>query len=124
MPSLNGLYVLVVDDHSGARDILKVGLQHQGAIVYVAPSAPEAILMLSTVVPDVIITDLTMPPMDGYEFLAELKNSPVWRHIPIIAMTGFAEIHEERKVRAAGFADYILKPVDPGALAAAIVRVI
>jgi CheY-like chemotaxis protein len=116
--------VLFVDDNEDARDISQMGLEHQGAVVHIAPSAPEAILMMSTVRPDVIVTDITMPPMDGYEFVAELKRSPSWRHIPVIAVTGFGDIHAERDVRAAGFADYLLKPIDPTAMAAAIVRVI
>lgn len=124
MPSLDHLYVLVVDDNADARDIMKLGLEHEGAMVHVAPNAPEGILMLSTVLPDVIVTDMTMPPMDGYEFLAHLKSSPLWRQIPVIAVTGFGLIHEERNARAAGFADYLLKPVAPPELAAAIVRVI
>jgi CheY-like chemotaxis protein len=121
---LSGLYILFVDDNQDARDIAKMGLEHQGAVVHVAPSAPEAILMMSTVRPDVIVTDMTMPPMDGYEFVAELKRSAAWRHIPVIAVTGYGEIHGERNVRAAGFADYLLKPIDPPTMAAAIVRVI
>jgi CheY-like chemotaxis protein len=123
-PDLRGLYILFVDDNEDARDIAKLGLEHQGAVVYVAPSAPEALLMMSTVRPDVIVTDMTMPPMDGYEFLAELKSSPVWRQVPVIAVTGYGDIHGERKVRAAGFADYLLKPIDPPTMAAAIARVI
>ena len=124
MPSLNHIFVLLVDDNAGARTVLTAALEREGAIVYVAPSAPEAILKLSAVLPDVIITDMTMPPMDGYEFLAHLRGSPAWRDTPVIAVTGFAEIHEERHVRAAGFADYFIKPVDPTALVAAVLRVI
>jgi len=122
--NLDRLYVLVVDDNEDARDIAKIGLEHEGAVVYIAPSAPEAMLMMSTVRPDVIVTDITMPPMDGYEFLAELKRSAVWRDIPVIAITGFGDIHKERNVRAAGFADFLLKPIDPRSMAAAIARVI
>lgn len=124
MANLDRLYVLVVDDNEDARDIAKIGLEHEGAVVYIAPSAPEAMLMMSTVRPDVIVTDITMPPMDGYEFLAELKRSAVWRDIPVIAITGFGDIHKERNVRAAGFADFLLKPIDPRSMAAAIARVI
>jgi CheY-like chemotaxis protein len=124
VPTLDSLYVLFVDDNEDARDIAKMGLEHEGAVVYIASSAPEAMLMMSTVRPDVIVTDMTMPPMDGYEFLAELKRSALWRDIPVIAVTGFGEIHRERNVRAAGFADFLLKPIDPAAMAAAIARVI
>ena len=121
---LTGLYILFVDDNEDARDIAKMGLEYQGAVVHVAPSAPDAILMMSTVRPDVIVTDMTMPPMDGFEFVAELKRSAAWRHIPVIAVTGYGEVHGERNVRAAGFADYLLKPIDPPTMAAAIVRAI
>lgn len=123
MPSLRHVHVLVVDDNVGSRTILTLGLELEGAIVYVAPSAPEAIVTLSTVLPDVIVTDMTMPPMDGYEFIAHVKRSLAWQHIPLIAVTGFGEIHQERDVRAAGFADYFVKPVDLAALTASIARV-
>jgi diguanylate cyclase len=124
MPRLDGLYVLFVDDNEDARDIAKIGLEHQGAVVHVAPSAPEAIVMMSTVRPDVIVTDIAMPPLDGYQFLAEVKRSPVWQHIPVIAVTGYGDIHDERTVRTAGFAEYLPKPIDPAAMAAAITRVL
>jgi CheY-like chemotaxis protein len=124
VPNLDTVYVLFVDDNEDARDIAKMGLEHQGAVVYVAPSAPEAMRMMSTVRPDVIVTDIMMPPMDGYEFLTELKRSPVWRDIPVIAVTGFRAANNELDARAAGFADFLLKPIDPTVMAAAIVRVI
>jgi CheY-like chemotaxis protein len=124
MPSLDRVYVLVVDDNADARAVMKLGLEHEGAVVFVAPSAPEAIEMMSTVVPDVIVTDITMPPMDGYELLHELKASPAWRHIPVIAVSGYPETHRGPRVRAAGFADYLLKPVIPARLMAAILRAV
>jgi CheY-like chemotaxis protein len=55
---------------------------------------------------------------------SQLESSLAWRHIPVIAVTGVGLIHEERNARAAGFADYLLKPVDHTALAAAILRVL
>lgn len=119
------MYVLVVDDNADARDVMKLGLEHEGAVVFIASSAPEAIAMLSTVVPGVIVTDITMPPMNGYELLHELKTtSPAWRHIPVIAVSGYPETHRGPRVRAAGFADYLRKPVIPARLMAAILRVI
>jgi diguanylate cyclase len=124
MPRLDGLYVLFVDDNEDAREIARIGLEHQGAFVHVAPSVPEAFVMMSTVRPDVIITDIAMPPLDGYEFLSELKQSAAWRDIPVIAVTGHGDIHDERTVRTAGFAEYLPKPIDPSAMAAAIARVL
>jgi CheY-like chemotaxis protein len=116
--------VLFVDDNADAREIVQLGLEHEGAVVGVARNVPDAIDMLATVRPDVIVTDMSMPPMDGFEFLEELKRSPAWRHIPVIAVSGYSSTHPGPRVRDAGFADYLLKPLDPAKLAAAIRRVV
>jgi diguanylate cyclase len=124
MVRLDGLNVLFVDDNEDARDLAKVVLEHQGAVVHVAPSAPEAIAAMSTVQPDVIVTDIMMPRMNGYQFVEELKRTTEWRDIPVIAITGRGRVHSERSARTAGFADFLLKPIDPAAMAAAIARVL
>jgi CheY-like chemotaxis protein len=111
--------VLFVDDNEDARDIAKMGLEYEGAMVDVAASAAEAMVRLSTVQPDVIITDMSMPGISGDEFLAQLKASPASRGIPVIGLSGALG-----DVRTVGFADYLLKPVDPTALAAVILRVL
>jgi two-component system, chemotaxis family, CheB/CheR fusion protein len=123
MSRLRGIYVLFVDDNADARYIIDVSLEHEGAIVEVAASAAEAMVKAGIVQPDIIVTDLTMPGIDGYAFLAKLKESRDLRGIPVIAVTGVAGPDQERIGRTAGFADMV-KPIDPDAMAAAIVRVI
>ena len=120
MPPLDGIHVLFVDDDDDARVIMKLSLELEGASIDVAASAPAALEKLATVTPDVIVTDIAMPPMDGYAFLARLKTSPAWCEIPVIAVTGISRVDGE----AARFTDYLVKPVDPSAVAAAILRVL
>jgi CheY-like chemotaxis protein len=121
-PGVSGVCVLFVDDNEDARVIMKMVLELEGATVETAGSVAEAVARLSTVVPDVIITDLTMHPVDGFGFLEELKNSPAWRAIPVIAYTGVTGLEEH--ARAAGFTDVIIKPIEVDALIAVIVRVL
>jgi CheY-like chemotaxis protein len=117
----SGIYVLFVDDDEDARVVMKAMLEFEGVIVETAGSVSEALARLGTILPDVIITDLRMPPRDGFAFLEELKKSPA-RAIPVIAFTGVTG--REREVGAAGFADLVVKPVDPMTLIAVITRVL
>src|SRR5688500_10056258 len=98
------MYVLFVDDNPDAR--VNLTLEHDGAIVDVAAGAAEAIRKLGIVKPDVIITALTMPGMEGYALFAELKASAPLRAIPVIAITGVSGRGAEYAGLAAGFAAY------------------
>jgi CheY-like chemotaxis protein len=119
MKLLHGVYVLVVDDNEDARDVMRLGLQYDGAAVDVAATASEAMAKMATRHPDVILTDMKMPHTAGDVFLAQLRASPALRGIPVIAVTGVTD-----DVRPWGFAEYFVKPVDPDELSAAIVRVV
>jgi len=122
MQPLEGMYVLVIDDHEDTLDMTRYALEHDGAFVKTASSAADAMLHIWTVMPHVIITDISMPGMDGYGLLAELQKSPQWREIPVIALTGTGRAGDDVTARAAGFSEYLLKPVDHSALVAAILR--
>jgi CheY-like chemotaxis protein len=121
---LDGIYILFVDDNEDARDLAKTGLEYDGAVVEVAATAAEAMVKLAIMLPDVIVTDLTMPRIDGYAFLAELKQSPALRGIPVIAVTGVTVRGLHGIGRASGFTEYLVKPIDPDVLTAVIRRVI
>src|SRR5688572_30812279 len=101
MAPLRGIHVLFVDDNADARDIIDLALEHDGAIVEVAANAAEAMEKLAIVMPDIIITDLTMPGMDGYAFLATLKALPALHGIPVVALTGVAGRNLDQRGRAA-----------------------
>jgi CheY-like chemotaxis protein len=117
---VRGIYILFVDDHEDSREVTKAVLEHEGAIVDVAGSVADALAKLRALLPDVIITDVKMPRVDGLAFLKELKDSPAWCAIPVIACTGVTG--SERELAAAGFAEVIVKPLDPMRMIPVIAR--
>jgi len=103
--------ILVVDD--GEDDIELVGqvLRYHGIDVLTARDGNEALWLLRTVRPDLIITDLQMPDIDGWSVLATIRNNPDIAHIPVVTMTAYGSSHVERELIAAGFNAYIIKPI-------------
>ena len=102
--------ILVVDDTPANIGVLLEALENASYQVLVAESGHSALAQLEHVTPDVILLDVMMPGMDGFETCAQLKARPSWRQIPVIFMTALDE--PEQKVRAfeAGAMDYIVKP--------------
>jgi CheY-like chemotaxis protein len=117
--NLNGLPVLVVEDDPDARMLFEFVLTHCGAAVRAAPSAREALAACSETPPALIVSDLGMPDMDGFELLEALRASEA-RDIPVIAVTGFSDYSE--RARTAGFSDFLTKPVDPSILCERVAR--
>jgi CheY-like chemotaxis protein len=116
--------VLVVDDDADAREVLKVYLAHQGGLVTVAESAAEALAVLHRVRVDVLVSDLSMPGMDGHELVLRMRKLPgdLQRPTPAIALTAFDNVEHRRRAREVGFNAYLAKPLDPDLLVQAIVR--
>jgi CheY-like chemotaxis protein len=85
-------------------------LSFYGAKVYTAQDGVEGLRILQTVTPTFILLDLSMPHMDGWEMLKELRKDPRWSHIPVIALTAHAMTGDRDRVLDAGFDDYIAKP--------------
>jgi CheY-like chemotaxis protein len=121
---LDGVHVLVVDDNDDARYILERVLQHHGALVLTAENASQALSTLDQVRPQVIITDMSMPGMDGVAMLARIRALPgqAERPIPVIALTAFPQEFGRRRAMAAGFESYLVKPVDPWVMVAEVER--
>ena len=115
VPDLTGLHVLLVDDNEDARTILGVFLEHCGATVTLARNAGDALAATSEVRAHVIVSDLSMPGMDGVELLARLRAMPTEREspTPAIAVTGFTTRENRDAAQAAGFNHFIAKPADP-----------
>jgi CheY-like chemotaxis protein len=120
--SLTAVKVLVVDDDAATLDYFSFALEMSGAVVTVATSAREALQMVAQVSPDVILTDIAMPGEDGYWLLREVRRHAEGRvsGLPVVAATAYGREHSRTGVLAAGFLDYLPKPVDPEVLCRAI----
>ena len=114
MPDLRGIRVLVVDDDPDAREIFAASLIHAGAEVQTAASARQALTILKARVPDVAVTDMSMPGEDGLWLLNQIKrHSPEAARVPVVVVTGHRHLYRDRDMLSVGFHRYMTKPVDP-----------
>lgn len=117
MDKLKNKIVLVVDDEARNMFALSSYLQARDMKVEAAVNGEEAIAMLlNNIKPDVILLDMMMPVMDGYETLAVLKDNEALKHIPVIAVTAKAMKGDREKCLEAGAWDYVSKPINMQAL--------
>jgi CheY-like chemotaxis protein len=115
--SLIGRHLLVVEDDKDARDLFCAMLDYEGAMVFGAASAEEALSILRTVQPHAIITDIMLPGRDGFWLLEQLRGSERLRRMPVVAVTAVAGRAE---VLDAGFDAFVSKPVRPEGVADAV----
>lgn len=108
--------ILVVDDNPQNLKLVRVLLESEGYRVRAAADAEEALLVLESLEPDLILMDLQLPGMDGLEFTRRLKADPARRKIRIVALTAYAMKGDRERVLAAGCDGYVAKPVDCNAL--------
>ncbi len=120
---LAGLRVLVVDDEPDSRDVVTFVIEQAGADVIAVDSAIAALQTLSTMQPDILLSDIGMPEMDGYELIRQILVD-LGRQLPAIALTAYASEHDQRQALNAGFQKHLAKPVDPEALVETIVTLI
>ncbi|MCL2006812.1 MAG: response regulator [Treponema sp.] len=111
--------VILVDDNPANLRIGKNVLSDH-YIVATAPSAAKLFALLENNKPALILLDIDMPEMNGYQAIEILKSSPDSKHIPVVFLTGMADSQDEEKGRSLGAVDYILKPFDPPDLIACI----
>lgn len=116
--------VLLVDDYPDAREMYREYLVFSGFDVAEASSGREAIDLASDIRPDIILMDLSLPGMDGWEATRLLKAQPVTENIPVVALTGHALAGHSEDARRAGCDAFITKPCLPDALVDAIRRVL
>lgn len=111
---MNGVRVLVVDDDADSREMLKFFLENHNAQIMTAASATEALAQFSDSKPDLLISDLGMPEMDGYDLIKQIRTFPEEdkSRTPAIALTGYVSAEEQKRVEAAGFDIHMAKPVD------------
>ncbi|HSD46840.1 MAG TPA: ATP-binding protein, partial [Pyrinomonadaceae bacterium] len=114
--SFKDLKILVVEDSEDTLSLLNAMFSREGARVITANSADEALQWTSTNQPDLVISDIGMPDVDGYELLGRLKEMPKMSGIPAIAISGYASNEDRRKAISVGYLALVPKPIDVDAL--------
>lgn len=117
-----GLRVLVADDNSDAAQSLALLLEVMGHEVRTAADGAEAVAVAAEFAPNVVLLDIGMPRMDGYEACRRIRRLPGGDHIVLAALTGWGQAEDRRRSREAGFDHHLVKPVEPGALEALLAR--
>jgi CheY-like chemotaxis protein len=119
---LNGVTVLLVDDDADTREFVTFLLEEYRASVTAVTQASEVLAALTQSLPDVLLSDIGMPEVDGYTLIRQIRTLPLEQggQIPAIALTAYAGEMNEEKALSAGFQKHISKPVDPSLLVEAI----
>jgi CheY-like chemotaxis protein len=116
--------ILVIDDNPVNLKLAAEVLLADGHAVIRAEDAEQALSLLERQMPDLVLTDIALPRMDGLELTRRLKGDPRYQHLPVIALTASAMKGDEARVLEAGCDAYIAKPIDTRTLSAQIVRLL
>ncbi len=111
-PPVGGLRVLVAEDTRANQELIVRVLNKRGHVVEVAADGRQAVELASRASFDVVLMDLQMPGMDGFQATAELRAMPETARIPIVALTAHAMAGDRERCLAAGMDDYLAKPLD------------
>ncbi len=106
-------YVLVIEDDIASRELVRYLLEYSGHHVTVANDGAAGIELARALRPDLVICDLQMPELNGYEVIKRLHQDPQWRRVPIIAVTAFSMAGDRETALQAGFDEHVTKPIDP-----------
>jgi two-component system, chemotaxis family, chemotaxis protein CheY len=115
--------ILTVDDSRTMREMLNLALSSAGYSVVQAEDGVHGLEVLETVVPDVIVTDINMPRMDGFGFIEGVRRHDQHRAVPILVLTTESDDQKKDRARRAGATGWIVKPFNPVKLVDAIRRV-
>ena len=108
--------ILVVEDHEENRQLLRDLLTNFGYELIEAVTGEDGLVMAEMELPDLILMDIQLPGVDGYETTRQIKAKPALRQIPVIAVTSYALSGDDVKAYAAGCDAYVTKPFDPAEL--------
>lgn len=123
-PSLQGACILVIEDHKDLLEGLSAALRLLGASVLTASDGNAALEITRRTTPQIILCDLRMTGMDGFEFIGRFHSDPSMRRIPVVAMSGLPGEQAFAKTRQAGFAGHLTKPIAFSTLAAQLGRLL
>ncbi len=111
---VDGRTVLVVDDSEDIRELLRLMLEMRGCRVVEAANGIDAVELAGRVHPALILMDLSMPVLDGYEATRRIRVQPELSDVPVIAVSAYCDLHNRQKALAAGCIECVSKPVDFG----------
>ena len=117
-----GQTLLLVEDNEDNRIIYTTVLRHIGYEVVEALDGVQAVALARSIRPDLILMDISIPEMDGWEATRILRQDPITRDIPIIALTAHALADDRERASLVGFTSYLAKPIEPRAVAAEVRR--
>jgi two-component system cell cycle response regulator DivK len=112
--------ILIAEDNAANLALVDYLLKTAGHETLAATDGAQAVRMARELHPDLIICDLQMPVVDGYEVLSNLRQDPTLRDVPVIALTAYSRNSDRTTVLVAGFDGYLSKPIDPEAFVAQI----
>jgi PAS domain S-box-containing protein len=120
MERLDGLRILIVDDEPDTRDLLRQGLEYCGANVRVAGSAAEAVDSIVAEIPDILISDIGMPGIDGYDLIRQIRELPAEAggKVAAVALTAYTRVEDRLQALRAGYDMHVPKPVELAELVA------
>jgi signal transduction histidine kinase/ActR/RegA family two-component response regulator len=119
---LEGIHVLLVEDDLDTLDLLSAALKHQRATVTAVSSAAEALASIRNSTPDIVVSDIAMPGVDGYQLMEKIQAMIFDddRQIPVVAITAYAKDEDRQRALSSGFQSYLAKPVELSALVSAV----
>lgn len=116
--------ILLVDDYRDALDIWDIYLSGFGFHVVTATNGTDALTLAEQHRPDVVVTDLELPGLSGFDIARQLRATPATKDVPLIAVTGYSHVVNSDQARSAGFSRVIVKPCPPDVLLEEIRRVL
>ncbi len=119
-PSLAGLNILLVDDEADTLTMFRDALEAAGAQVKALASGAEAVREMDRWRPDLVVTDLGLPGMDGYALLKAIREMAAHRNVPAVAVSAYARPEDRSRALGAGFQAHLAKPIDPATLVRAL----
>jgi two-component system, cell cycle response regulator DivK len=123
-PLSSSVSVLIVDDSAETRDMYEYALSHAGFRVLQADNGADGLSHAAEALPDVIVTDLSIPKIDGFALLTRVQTDPRTEQIPVIILSGSADTDTPRRAIAAGATAFLLKPCSPESLIAEVRRAV
>jgi PAS domain S-box-containing protein len=119
-PSLDGLEILLVDDEPDTLTLFRDALEGAGARVWAVANADDALRVTESWCPDLLVSDLGLPGMDGYELLQALRRRGATLTLRAVAVSAYASVDDRARALSVGFTTHVAKPIDPAALVRAL----